>query len=482
MNTYDIAIIGNGILGSTLSLELTKINKNLKILLLGPKNKFGSASVASGAMLNVFAEIENSFLDNKFLTKRFELGVQALKMWKNHHSNLEKQSKEKIEIKWGTYVINSSRGTKYEDRLFEYLQKVLKKKEFSKFKQDLVNPDKITGLSAQAPHRPIRSIKVEDGIVNSIQLLNSIDKIINNTKNIHLLDGVAKKINRLKSGIEIETNNEKIKASKIVLANGAYAQVLVDQIKELKNNTPRLFFGAGSAVILDYNKTRNSFIKTQSKENLPQLAIRTMDRGHACGLHLLPFKSHMYLGASSAIFTKPEKNPRVNSMAFMLNDGMNQIGPCIGRSSVKSYTYGFRPVSEDIFPMIGKSNIEEIWYLNGTKRDGLTISPYICSELAKEMLLGKSNLPKEFFPSRNLISYFNKDIAIQKSAIAQYNKENTHNMMLPDSNNFDEYFNRIKSNIDIVYKKYKIKNFGIHPELLGNYRLGIINKRLLKEK
>ena len=133
-----------------------------------------------------------------------------------------------------------------------------------------------------------------------------------------------------------------------------------------------------------------------------------MDRGHACGLHLLPFSSHMYLGASSAIFMKPEKNPRVSSIAFMLNDGMNQIGPCIGRSSVKKHTYGFRPVSEDIFPMIGKSNIKGIWYLNGTKRDGLTISPYICSELAKEILFGKSNLPKEFSPRRKLISYFNK--------------------------------------------------------------------------
>ena len=345
----------------------------------------------------------------------------------------------------------------------------------------MIDPDKILGLSAQAPHRPVRSIMVEDGIINSRQLLKSIDKIIENKKNIDYFDTIAKAINYSKSNSEIITKKNKIQTSNIVFANGAYAQSLVDNIKELKNNTPRLFFGAGSAVILDYNKTRNKFITNSNSEKNPKFAIRTMDRGHACGLHLLPFKTHMYLGASSAIFREPETSPRVSSMAFLLNDGMNQIGPCIGRSSVKSYAYGFRPVSEDVFPMIGESNLRGIWYLNGTKRDGLTMSPYICSELAEEILNGKSKLHKEFYPSRNLISYFNKKTAIQKTAIAIYNKENTHNMSLPDSNNFSEYFERIKNNIEEVYKN-NIKNFGIHPELLANYKQGLINKKLLKDK
>ena len=161
-------------------------------------------------------------------------------------------------------------------------------------------------------------------------------------------------------------------------------------VKELKNNTPQIFFGAGSAAVLGYNNFRRKFLEKNTKSNYPKLAIRTMDRGHACGLHLLPFKSHLYLGASSAIFSTPEKSPRASSISFLLNDGMNQIGPFIGRSNVESLTYGFRPVSEDIFPMIGESCLKGIWYLNGTKRDGLTISPYICAELAKQML-GKKN-------------------------------------------------------------------------------------------
>ena len=132
--------------------------------------------------------------------------------------------------------------------------------------------------------------------------------------------------------------------------------------------------------------------------------------------------------------------------------------------------------------MIGESCLKGIWYLNGTKRDGLTISPYICAELAKQMLGKKNKLVTEFKPSRNLISYFNKEEAIHKAAVAIYNKENTHNMLLADSNNFEEYFNRIKKNVENIYSKHRIKKYGIHPELLSNFKLNIVNKKILKDR
>tara|TARA_B100002051_G_C16420776_1_gene479282 strand:- start:197 stop:697 length:501 start_codon:yes stop_codon:yes gene_type:complete len=166
----------------------------------------------------------------------------------------------------------------------------------------------------------------------------------------------------------------------------------------------------------------------------------------------------------------------------MLNDAMNQIGPVVGRASFTDYVFGFRPVSEDVFPLLGETCLKGIWYLNGTKRDGLTMSPFICSEMAKEILNGKSKLPKEFTPSRKLISYFNKEKAIQKTIIAKYNKENTHNMLLPDSNDIPGHFNKLRISIEKTYKKYQLKNFGIHPELLSLYENNMINKSLIKKK
>ena len=477
---YDVIIIGNWILGTTFAWELSKQQKNIKIAIIGPKNKFGSGSKASGAMINVFAEIESDFMSDYYLKKRFEMAVSALDMWKSHHLRIQNQSKKKIELKWGTYVLNSSRGTKYEDRLFEYLDKLLNSSKYKKYHSEITTPDSIKGLSAQAPHRPIRSIKIIDGFLNSAQLINAVDEIISKIKNIEIYNDIAKKINYKKNSIEVITQNNKLKSPQIVMANGAYAQEIVNKLSNLKNNTPKIFFGAGSAAILKKNDNRIIFDKT--KQVYPELAIRTMDRGHACGLHLLPFKSHMYLGASSAVFSMPEINPRSNQLAFLLNDGMNQIGPIVCRANFDGFAYGYRPVSEDIFPLLGETCLKGIWYLNGTKRDGLTMSPFICLEMAKQILNGKSKIPKEFSPDRKLISYFNKEKAIQKTIIAKYNKENTHNMLLADSNDMDDYFNRLRISIEKTYNKYKLKSFGIHPELLANYAQGIVNKKLLKEK
>ncbi len=476
---YDIAIIGNGILGSTLALELSKLQKNLKIIIIGPKNKFGSASVASGAMINVFAEIEKDFIDNKYLKKRFELGISALNLWKDHHKYIEDQSRKKIELKWGTYVLNSARGTRFEDRLFEYLNKVVNLKNYKKFNSAITNPDDIKGLSSQAPHRPIRSIKVYDGFLNSTQLLSAIDEILFKKKNINVCDDVVKKINYKNNLREILTQKNKFKCSQLVIANGAYAQKIVNKLPDLKNNTPKLFFGAGSAVILK----KNRFNKFENKKEIyPDLAIRTMDRGSACGLHLLPFKKHMYLGASSAVFSIPEPNPRSNQIAFMLNDAMNQIGSIVGRANFEDCKFGFRPISEDVFPLIGQSCLKDIWYLNGTKRDGLTMSPFICSEMAKEMLNGKSRLPKEFTPNRKLISYFNKEKAIEKAIISIFNRENTHHMILPDFDDEKTHFKKMRINIEKTYRKYRLNSFGIHPELLSLYQNNLINKSLIKKK
>ena len=115
------------------------------------------------------------------------------------------------------------------------------------------------------------------------------------------------------------------------------------------------------------------------------------------------------------------------------------------------------------------------------KRDGLTCSAYIVPELVRMILGKKSKLPKIFYPSRNLISYYDKKKAIEKAIISRYNKENTHGMMLPDSNNFEKYYEDIKKEVSKIYDNHNLKKFGIHPELLSLYESNKINIRLIKK-
>jgi L-2-hydroxyglutarate oxidase LhgO len=53
----DIAIVGNGILAMTTARALNESRPDLSVAIVGPAERTGGATRASGAMLNVFGEI-----------------------------------------------------------------------------------------------------------------------------------------------------------------------------------------------------------------------------------------------------------------------------------------------------------------------------------------------------------------------------------------------------------------------------------------
>ena len=475
---YDFIIVGNGILGSSLAWKLAEKLPDIKICILGPKERFGSASLASGAMLNVFAELEKDFDKCAALREKFNLGYESLKMWKKHHKDLENKSGKKIEISWGTNIINSASMTKFEDETFIFLKNFLKKKKYKK-KNYLVNVNKIKGLYTQYWSRCLKSLEIEDGMIRSDQVLQSIDIINAKLKNVNCINDMLLNL-QITNNDKIVTlkNKTKLKCKNIVFANGAYAQKFLDRIPKIKNSVPRLFFNSGCAIEISRNLERNKTINTKE---VPTNVIRTMDRGNACGLHWIPFKTtNTYLGASSNLLSIPEKKPRSNSVGYLIQEASNMISSEIGKSCFAGIRYGFRPTSADTFPLLGETNVKGIWMLNGTKRDGFTSSPKIIELFVDQIEKKKNALPKIFKPSRNLISYYDKNTAIEKSFNSIFNKQNSHGMKLTDHNYYDEYRSEILKKINLIYNKHKIKKFGIHPELLDLYRLGVIkNKRSL---
>ncbi len=472
---YDFVIVGNGILGTSLAWKLAEKLPEASVVIIGPKDRFGSASVASGAMLNVFGELENNFNKNPALLEKFKLGYESLKMWKKFHEELEEKSNSKIEIRWGTNIINSASMTKFEDQTFSFLKNFISS--YNSNKLNKINPNKkIKGLYPQYWSRCLETINIEDGMIRSDQVLSSLDKINFNLKNLIRFDDVLKKL-KIKKGIKtlFLKKNNKIECKNIIFANGAYAQEIIDYIPEIKKNVPRLFFNAGCALEISRNAERNKATKTK---DLPNLPIRTLDRGNACGLHWLPFKTtNTYLGASSNILSRPEKNPRSNSVGYLIQEASNMISSEVGKSSFVGIRYGYRPTSADTFPLLGETHLKGIWMVNGTKRDGFTSSPKIIDSLVKDLINESKKLPRIFQPSRKLISYYKKNIAIEKAFISIFNKQNSHGMKLTDHNYYDEYKIEIYKKIENIYSKNKIKNFGIHPELLDLYDTNQINNK-----
>ena len=70
---YDLTIIGNGIIGLLTAHNYIQIEPKAKIAVIGPSQKYNSATMASGAMINVIPEIDTISFGNDYFQKKFKL-------------------------------------------------------------------------------------------------------------------------------------------------------------------------------------------------------------------------------------------------------------------------------------------------------------------------------------------------------------------------------------------------------------------------
>jgi len=154
----------------------------------------------------------------------------------------------------------------------------------------------------------------------------------------------------------------------------------------------------------------------------------------------------------------------VHAMHVLLRGIVEEINSAFFFAMMSTRGPGFRPVAMDTFPLLGQSHMPGIWFANGTKRDGFTCSPYLCREIASEILGGPSSLPKRFQPSRKLISYKTAKEAIEDYVAADFGGEVQHGLNLPPYA-LDSYRTMKRAKIQKIYETRNIQNFGIHPEL-----------------
>ena len=467
--TFDVIIVGNGALGMTLARSLARTTRDTRIALVGPAQRPGSASLTAGAMINVWAELESDTFDNVAASARFELPRRARELWPAHAAALAEESGLPIDIAWGTYVINSGKGTAVEDAAFTTM---LDQLGLQNIAHEVVKPGDATFLDPDPAARPLRIVKIPDGRVDSRQVITALDTILNRHRTLTRFDHAAVALSIDAAGIkQIElSTGDKITAPQVVLANGTFAQDLIDQVPSLQRSVPRLLYGAGSALDIEFPAwcQRYAWSIPAPLRDL-DCVVRTMDRGGACGLHLIPLgDARYYFGSSSGVWTEPELYPRIHAIGWLINGLKSEFHHSFFHATVKLRGPGFRPVSMDTFPLLGESELKGIWFLNGMKRDGFTCAPYLANELTKAMASEAHTLPMMFQPSRKLISYRTRPQAIEAAIQAAIGGEIMHGQNLAPYRT-TEWQNMHRSKIDKIYERRELGDFGIHPELIHIY-------------
>jgi glycine oxidase len=404
-NSFDVIIVGNGILGLSTGYMLALEDPNIKIGIIGSSDQQGGATVASGAMLGCFGEVTYSTMQSTPGCKKFEMNFQASQMWPRWVEQInEKVSKENhLHVNNGTFVILNSRSGDLDNKNYKAITNAL---EFYKQPYSKEEANNIPGLNPIDDCRPMKALYLpNEGTINPLLLLKNLTQIIKELPNVSLIEGSIQKICSMTDKIKtVQTKCErKFQTHHLVITAGAYSQEIIDQIPEIKNRIPRIFYGVGCSVLVE-------------KEEMPiNHLVRTPNRSFACGLHILPRdKKTFYIGATNNVGLFPETTTNVGSIHFLLQCAMEQVNQGLHNAKILQLIAGNRPVTIDTFPLVGETSIKGLWLLTGTYRDGLHSAPYLANHIVKKILGSKEDLFENIFqPERRPLQIFSREEAIQ---------------------------------------------------------------------
>lgn len=476
-------IIGNGIVAMSTAFRLAqRANPNNQITIVGRKYRPGSATQAAAAMLNSFAEIDAGGLDSEIDLFRFELSHLATRMWPKFEHDIIQAGGSFLPFgcsqcqglsgggcfSSGTYVINNTAADDLDDANFDAILSALK--EFNE-SHELVTPSDIPNYMPDKRHRAQRAVLIHnEGWINPRLMLEKLDAVLARLPQVRFVDTHATQLlkgsNNLIEAVVTE-HGETLSGDQFLVATGATATGLLNE-SDLGLSIQPIFYGVGVS------------LEIHSPEYPHTNCIRTPNRGLACGLYSAPYfyepdkpNDHILIGASNYISPTPVPYGRVGSAESLLKGAMEQINFNFYRANLVRVNVGWRPTSQDTFPLVGKTSIPNLTIATGTKRDGFHMAPLLSQVLAA--LIHNEPIDErwmQFKPERQPIRNLSRQEAIDKAVRHQISAAYQHGFT-PSKSRMPEQIERmLRDDLERLHDQVGALDWGIPPEMLDMYRYG----------
>ncbi|KJK05657.1 MULTISPECIES: FAD-binding oxidoreductase [Pseudomonas] len=357
-------IVGNGMVGLAIAAGLSRKVAPEQIVVVGPAERPNSASMAAAAMLNSFAELEPGALKHPRDRLKFELSQASARLW---GSFVEEFDIPADFYRLGTILLNNNASNAYEDAAFDAIKGYLQ--EFAE-PYEAVEPSVETSYAPGSEYRSRNALFLpREGVVNPDGVVHALQASLQ-ARGVRFVD--AKVVALLKQGertlgVELE-DGEVLHGDRVVLANGSSAtQLWADDCIKVIN-------GVGATIVLKNPGIQGRYV------------VRTPNRGGACGIYHAPYQGDLFVvGATNLITTLDEEFPRAESVAALINGAINQVNHQHRSSSFVRYNFGYRPVSLDAYPVIGRLN-DNTFIASGTRRDGYHFAPWLAENLSALLL------------------------------------------------------------------------------------------------
>lgn len=459
-----VVVIGNGAVGLMIAREVAKRFGDAIVEVVGPYQRPGCASLAAAAMFNSFAEIDTGTLQNPFERKKWLFNHEASPLWPEYLREIASESGEIPSSGFGTYLINNHASDFLEDENFDAVLTALR--EFKEPYETLA-PSEIPHYEPSSAKRAGRAIFIpSEGWVNPVHLLVALKRGLERTGRTKFVDNACASLstaaNGRLSGAKLK-DGASVTGDVFILAPGASFSEIVDA-SALGVTFPRVFYGVGSTVVLGTGK------------NTLTNCIRTPNRGLACGIYSAPRDSeHTVVGASNLIAPWPMPNARVTSVYTLLKAAMEQINEGYYRADLTAVSVGWRPTSEDTLPMIGATEIDNLFVATATKRDGLHCSPLIAQCIVD---LLESKPPRydisPFKPDRTPVRTLSRKEAVDLFVRHSMNANYQHDFVPAKNRMVEQLENMYQQQIERLHDEVGANDWGIPPEMIDMYRYGHI--------
>lgn len=475
-----IAFLGNGIIALTSAFRLlAQLGENDKITIVGDGQRYGSATLAAAAMLNSFAEIETGTFKSEIDLYKFELSRLAARAWPdferailesaaaNDGSYLSGRQTFSDQDTLGTYIINNTAADDLDDENFDAILSALREYDEP---YEMVSPRDIPNYAPLQKFRATRALYLpREGWYNPRLVMSALDAALRSSPQVEIIDA---SIDRLAcSHGEIEyvalANGTKLTADQFILAAGATATDILKR-SDIDLDMQRVFYGVGIS------------IEIKSPDFPHEKCIRTPNRGLACGVYSVPYprgydlkNDHILIGATNFLSATPYDYGRLTSVETLMRGAIEQINTNFYRADFVRVNVGWRPTSQDTYPLIGRTSIANLIVATGTKRDGFHLSPIfsekivalICNASVDERFL-------QFAPERKVIRNLSREEAIDQAVRHQMNAAYQHGFSPATTRMPEDIEQMFRDKLERLHDEVGAQDWGIPPEMIDMYRYG----------
>jgi glycine oxidase len=469
-STYDVVVVGNGMLGCATALNLVRADPGLRVAVVGPADRTGGASVAAGAMLNCFGEVTHGTLSSEPGRTKLEMSLQALEAWPAwlDELNAELADDRRLTIREGTFVLFNSCGGQLDSLNYRAIIEALRS--YGR-KYEILPLGEVPNLDPATNARPLEAVHLpQEGSVDARAVLDRVVELAGRRKVTFIDDRVLGWRQEGGRAIEVVLGSEEtVSGGRFLVAAGASTTAVVDDLKDAAAPLVPVFAGIGVAVTC------------QATASGLQHVVRSPNRSGGCGLHLVPGDGTVYLGATNDVRLQPGTWSSLGMAHFLLGGAMEQFDRRLFGSPVVTWHVGNRPLPLDGYPIVGRLWQDNVWVLSGTYRDGFHCSPVLARHMADTLLDGPGTLGHDLFaPLRAPLHTMTREQAVDEmvlhcvSQFYQYSPRLAPWMRVTDGVEL-----QVRAKTEATYRKLG-SDFGLAPELLELLNWGDERDRVIE--